>query len=63
MFNKGNEISAYDARNEATRHGTVVTTGTANRDGGWDFVVETENGDTVVSVFRLDNGMIGSAAI
>lgn len=55
-------INASDARNEASRYGTIPFPGNARKDGGWDFVVDTDDGEIVVSVVRADDGSICSEA-
>ena len=55
------EIIASDAREIASVYGTIIGVMEPREDGGWDALVETDNGEIVVSVV-MENGEIVSFA-
>jgi hypothetical protein len=49
-----NEVNPSDAREVAAAYGQVICAD-AREDGGWDVLVDTANGEIIVSVVR-ENG-------
>lgn len=56
------EVNPSDARDRASLLGEVIGCGDEREDGGWDFVVDTEEGEILVSVIRGDDGLLHTIA-
>lgn len=52
-----NEVNPSDAREVAAAYGQVICAD-AREDGGWDVLVDTANGEIIVSVVRESGELV-----